>query len=225
MKTSKIDIDEIIRTQRKTIAIIVDMNGRVIVRAPLNAPSKQIEAFINEKEEWIRSKKVMADELPKIQPKEYVTGEEFYYLGRTYPLEIVGEQSKPLILSEKFLLSNSVRSKAEEVFTKWYKVQARRVITERVEKFAKGNGFVYERIRITRARTRWGSCSSKGSLNFTWRLVMAPLFAIDYVVIHELVHLAEKNHSKVYWNIVKNLMPDYRERKSWLNENGQSLTL
>ena len=225
MHTSNISIDEIIRSKRKTIALIVDMDGRVIVRAPSNATSKQIEEFIDEKEEWIRSKKEMADKLPRVLPKAYITGEDFYYLGRSYPLEIVDEQSKPLILTEKFLLTRTALPHAEEIFTRWYKNQARRVITQRVEKFAKENGFVYKRIRITSAKTRWGSCSSKDSLNFTWRLVMAPIYAIDYVVIHELVHLEEKNHSKAYWYKVKKLMPDYKYRRSWLHDHGQTLTL
>ncbi|MCK5429111.1 MAG: M48 family metallopeptidase, partial [Anaerolineales bacterium] len=129
------------------------------------------------------------------------------------------------ILTEKFLLTQTALTHAEEIFTRWYKNQARRVITQRVEKFAKENGFVYKRIRITSAKTRWGSCSSKDSLNFTWRLVMAPIYAIDYVVIHELVHLEEKNHSKAYWYKVKKLMPDYKYRRSWLHDHGQTLTL
>ena len=124
-----------------------------------------------------------------------------------------------------FLLARAALPYAEDVFTAWYKKQARQVITERVEKYAELYGYVYKRIRITSARTRWGSCSSKGSLNFPWRLVMAPMHIIDYVVIHELVHIKEQNHSKVYWNKVEQIMPDYKERRAWLNDYGHLLNL
>lgn len=220
-----IHIDKIIRSKRKSIAIIVDMDGNVIVRAPYKATSKLIDAFIKEKEGWIRSKKEIANKIPRLKPKEFVSGEGFLYLGEVYPLAIVDEQSEPLVLTEKFLISKSVLPEAKEVFTHWYKNQAKQVITERVETFAKENGFVCKRIRITSAKTRWGSCSSKGSLNFTWRLVMAPQLAIDYVVVHELVHLKVKNHSKEYWNRVEQIMPDYKERRAWLYDNGQLLHL
>lgn len=225
MNNSRIFVDKIIHSNRKSIALIVGLDGSIIVRAPYKATSKQIDAFIKEKEGWIRSKKEIADKLPRFKPNEFVSGEEFLYLGELYPLAVVDKQPEPLVLSEKFLISKSALPKAKEVFINWYKNQAKRVITERTEMFAKENGFTYKRIRITNAKTRWGSCSSKGSLNFTWRLVMAPQQVIDYVVVHELIHLKVRNHSKEYWNKVIQIMPDYKERRTWLHDNGQLLYL
>ena len=220
-----INIDKIIRSKRKSIAIIVDMDGKVIVRAPNKATSLQINAFINEKEGWIRSKKQIVENLPRSKPKKFISGEEFLYLGNPYILEIVDEQSIPLILNDRFTISRFALPNAKDVFTKWYKKQAKKVVSERVTKLAQDFNFEYQRIRITSAKTRWGSCGSNGSLNFTWRLVMAPQSIIDYVVVHELVHLKVKNHSKKYWLGVENIMPDYREYRTWLNDNGQILTL
>jgi predicted metal-dependent hydrolase len=91
--------------------------------------------------------------------------------------------------------------------------------------YAKQHGFVYSKIGITGARTRWGSCSAKGSLNFSWRLIMAPLEIIDYVIIHELVHLRYHNHSRAFWKGVADILPDYRARKAWLTQNSHRFTL
>jgi len=112
-----------------------------------------------------------------------------------------------------------------QAFEQWYKAQALKVLSERVRYYAAKHGFQPGRIRISSARTRWGSCSSKGTLSFTWRLVMAPLEVIDYVVIHELVHLKVKNHSKTFWGSVAALMPDYKKYVAWLKKNGSFLTL
>ncbi len=138
---------------------------------------------------------------------------------------IVDNQQLPLTLSDQFYLSASGLPHAGAVFKAWYTQQAFQVISERVQWFAAQNGFDYGRVKITEARTRWGSCGRGGSLNFSWRLVMAPLPVIDYVVVHELVHLQEKNHSKAFWMKVKLLMPDYQRHINWLNANGYLLTI
>ena len=140
-------------------------------------------------------------------------------------LAITENQLEPLTLSDQFYLSRSALPVAESVFREWYKQHAFQEITARVEWYASRNGYRYQRVKVTEARTRWGSCGQHGSLNFSWRLVMAPVRVIDYVVIHELVHLKEKNHSKAYWNKVKLLMPDYRQQIDWLNANGYMLDL
>ncbi len=112
-----------------------------------------------------------------------------------------------------------------ERFTNWYKERAYEKIKERVEFYAQKRGLKYNRVNITSAEKRWGSCSAKGNLNFSWRLIMAPLPVVDYVVVHELVHLIEKNHSKEFWKKVKLFMPDYEKYKDWLKEKGHLLTL
>jgi len=124
-----------------------------------------------------------------------------------------------------FKLTEAAQPNAESVFTAWYRKQARNVLTERVEFFARKHGFKIGKIRVSSARTRWGSCSSKDTLSFTWRLVMAPLEVIDYVVVHELCHLKEMNHSKAFWTRVERILPDYKVHRKWLKENGVKLSL
>ena len=113
--------------------------------------------------------------------------------------------------------------KAAELFLRWYKEQATLLLFERVLTLAKEYGFKYQKLRISSARTRWGSCSSLGTLSFTYRLVMAPPQVVDYVVLHELVHTQVRNHSKAFWDKLGKLMPDYKQRLAWLKKNGKYL--
>jgi predicted metal-dependent hydrolase len=221
-----VKIDQIIRTKRKSIALIIKPDGRLVVRAPIRISNADIKHLVKQKERWIREKqKQVKDKTTQSKPKIYMDGEEFLYLGKSYNLKIVADLNPALVLSRKFYLSRRALPKAESVFTEWYREQARAVITERVKLYAARHGFKYRKIRITSARTRWGSCSSMGNLNFTWRLVMAPPEVVDYVVVHELAHLRVNNHSKEFWKQVERIMPDYKQRLKWLKENGQKLTL
>ncbi len=217
-------IDQIIRTKRKTIALIVRPDGSLLVRAPLRASNRSIQEFVTHNTQWIEKTRAKIKAVAPPLPKQYVPGEEFEYLGISYPLEMIANQKKDLLLEDgKFKLSTSVQDKAALVFERWYKEQARQILNERVETMARQSGFRYSRVGITSARTRWGSCSASGALNFSWRLIQAPVEAVDYVVVHELVHTVIHNHSRKFWAKVEQTMPDYRERRKWLRNNGHRL--
>lgn len=220
-------IDKLVRSKRKTIGLIVQRDGSLVVRAPLRASRIQIEQVVQEHQEWIRCKQAEILTRPALPaPKVFTDGESFQYLGRRYPLAIVaGARSRLQLLDGRFLLTRAALPDAREAFLAWYKAQARSVLSERVAQLAKRYGFSYRQVKINSARTRWGSCTSKNNLNFTWRLVLAPSDVIDYVVIHELVHTVVKNHSPHYWERVKQIMPDYRRHVKWLKEHGPELTI
>ena len=124
-----------------------------------------------------------------------------------------------------FYLSINHLQSAEKIFLEWYRQQALQKISERVRFYYAITNLKYHKIKISNAKKRWGSCSSQGNLNFSWRLIMAPLEVIDYVVVHELVHLEEKNHANRFWNKVEKILPDYKIQKKWLKENGHNLKL
>jgi predicted metal-dependent hydrolase len=218
-------IDQIIRTRRRSIAIIIDREGKLIVRAPLQATEKQIRDFVEQKSAWIQSKQALAAARSPAPAKKYVNGETFLFLGKAYPLAFVRRSPQPLVLNESFSLSMTFAAQAETIFTRWYQAQARRVLAERADWYARRMGVTYTKIRISSAETRWGSCSSRGTLSFTWRLVMAPLPVIDYVVVHELAHLVERNHGTKFWAQVQLILPDYRLQSQWLKSNGHLLRL
>jgi len=181
---------------------------------------------------FVRCKSTIEEKLktvqsrPKFKEKEFVNGEGFLYLGESYRLQITKNQKEPLILKDKyFYLSENYLNKAREVFIDWYKKRAFEKISERIEFYAKIKGCTYNKINITNAQRRWGSCSPSGNLNFNWKIIMAPLSVIDYVVIHELTHLEELNHGERFWLKVKALMPNYEEKHQWLKENGHMLNI
>ncbi len=216
-----IKIEKIIRTKRKTIALQITDNATLIVRAPFDANDEMITRVVSKHKKWIEQKKRDIEKRdPKFSPKEFVNGEGFLYCGRYYRLKIVDNQEVPLKFENGFYLSRNALSQAREVFIEWYKKMAYEKISERVWRYAQKRGFKYNKVNITNAQKRWGSSSSNRNLNFLWRLVMASLPVIDYVVIHELVHLEEKNHTRAFWNKVKMLMPDYEKYKDWLKRNG-----
>lgn len=219
-------IEKIIRSDRKTVAFQITDKATLIIKAPYSVDEDTLLKLVLKHRKWIDKK---IDEIkrrdPKVGKKEFVNGESFLYLGRYYKLTIVDNQKEPLRFDNGFFLSKDYLPVARNVFIEWYRGKAYEKIKERVEFYAKKRGLKYNRINITNAEKRWGSCSSAGNLNFSWRLIMAPLPVIDYVVVHELVHLIEKSHSKTFWEKVKILMPDYEKHREWLRENGYLLKL
>jgi len=219
-----IEINRLVRSKRKTLALIVETDGTLTVRAPLRMKAADIRQFIEAKQDWIKQKQVKARE-EAVDSHRYADGEIFWYLGQGIPLRIVPGGKPALALDSSFKLTKSALPNAESAFTAWYRKQARKVVTERVEFFAREHGFKIGKVRISSARTRWGSCSTKNTLSFTWRLVMAPPNVVDYVVVHELCHLKEMNHSKTFWAYVEAILPDYKRRRKWLKDNGARLRL
>jgi predicted metal-dependent hydrolase len=212
---------KIIRSKRKTIALVVQPDGELLVRAPQRATRAQIDAMLNKHADWIVKKQaeVCARPVPKMAHK-FVSGERFFFLGEEYPLDVVDVQRPKLSLQAKFQLARVAQDEAKSLFEIWYKKEARKLFNERITYFSQKHGFDVKQVKLSSARTRWGSCSSKGYINLTWRLVMAPLPIIDYVVVHELCHLREANHSSAFWVQVAAIMPDYKKRRKWLKENG-----
>lgn len=219
-----IQIDKLVRSKRKTLSLIVESDGTLTVRAPMRMKEADIRGFIEVKSDWIKRKQANVRKDAPVA-RRYVDGETFLYLGKEVPLRLIPDRKPALVKHRLFKLTKSAQPRAESVFEAWYKQQARAVLTERVEFFARKYGFKVGKIRISSARTRWGSCSAKSTLSFTWRLVMAPPEVIDYVVVHELCHLRELNHSPSFWAQVEAILPGYKSTRKWLKHNGGKLHL
>lgn len=222
----EIKIDKIIRSKRKTFALEIKQDATLIVRAPEYASAEAIQRVVYKKRFWIREKQeFMRRKYRKITPKEFVNGEGFLYLGKFHKLNIVDNAKSPLNFNGVFELSRDHIQQAKELLIDWYKEQAYTKISERISWYSSISGLSYNRISITDAQKRWGSCSPGGNLNYSWRLIMAPLRVVDYVVVHELAHLEEKNHSDKFWSKLRIMLPEYEQHKKWLEENGHLLVL
>lgn len=222
----EIPIEKIIYTRRKSIALHITENATLVIRAPYFTTQDTIKEVIERHYKWIIKKR---SEVFKIKPyrpfPKFVDGEIYLYLGEYFELEIVNIQNDKLVFDRKFFLSKCLLPQARKIFLQWYVDKAREIISERLSGLALKHNFQYYQFKITRAKKRWGSCSSQGNLSFSWRLVMAPPSVIDYVIIHELVHLEIKNHSKKFWAKVKSLMPDYKQQQQWLKTNQYKMVL
>jgi len=222
---SIIHIDQLIRSKRRTIGLQITNDARLIVRAPLLASEKYIQNLIQRKESWIIEKQdYFRQRQHKIKVRKFIPGEEFLFLGVNYPLVAVDDLPKAVILDQSLKISQVVLANAKDHIECWYKSQALSYITQRTQYFAQLTGLKYQTIRVNNATTRWGSCGYKNTLNFTWRLIMAPENVVDYVVVHELMHLKQRNHSRKFWAEVAKIMPGFKQEERWLKQNGHLLS-
>lgn len=216
---------KLIRSRRRSVALVVARDATLVVRAPLRMPLYFIEAFLEERRDWVdRTVARVREENIHVLKRRYLDGEYFRFLGVEYPLRMVESASRPLLFeSGEFLLFQHSRHRARSLFAAWYRREARRILEERTALISNQHGLRPERISIKDMRSRWGSCGPDGSLNFNMRLVMAPLSVIDYVVAHELAHLLHRNHSRVFWDMVAMMHPNYQQDRRFLSKNGNLL--
>lgn len=214
-------------SKRKTLSIYIERDGQVSVLAPQDFTSQQIEEVLEQKLGWIYKGLAEWEDLNATRTKrQYVNGEGFLYLGRTYRLQIVEQQDKPLVLKNGyFCLRRQSLAKADEAFKEFYRQKGGKKLKQRVEHYQGKIGVRSNDVRVLELKNRWASCSEKGNLNFHWKCMMAPLTVLDYIVVHELVHLLHRNHTSAFWNEVDKLIPDYQERKQWLKVNGAGMGL
>ena len=221
----------IIRTKRrkKTLSLHIEHDGSIVIRALSHLLTAAVGKFFNEKKPWIDKKlRQIAVERGDHKPKEFVSGEDFYYLGGRHKLQISAktDHQRPFFFTDDtFCLDERCQEKAKDLFVTWYKEQAEITIRERLHVYREQMQLSPKRERITSAKHQWGGCSSRNTLSFSWRLMMAPLSVIDYIVVHELAHIKEKNHSPRFWKIVETTLPDYRHRRNWLKRHGYLLNL
>lgn len=225
---------QIKRSKRsKNLRIEVTPEG-VKVTAPCTFPEQEIIRYTEQKKDWIIEKFSFLHRKFSAVKKEFTGGEIFLFQGRALTLLVAGDDIKrPQIHIQGdrliVILNNQwdeEKKKAEikRTLKKWYISSARQEITEKVNFFSRLLKVCYNQIYLKEQKTRWGSCSSKGNLNFNWKLIMAPPQVIEYIIVHEMCHLIHMNHSKDFWRTVESVLADYRERRKWLKENAHLLT-
>jgi hypothetical protein len=211
-------------SDRKTITITVERDRAINVRAPKGTDPDKIRRLVESKKLWLYEKLKNVQKYSSEQiVKEFVSGETVLYLGKRYRLEIEKSAEENIRFAGKFIIAAVSSERAGEVFKNWYNKQALIKLPARVEQYAKNLGVRYNRIFISDLKYRWGSCTPKDNLNFNWRLIKAPMFVIDYVIVHELAHFLEPNHTARFWTIVEIQVPKYQKAKEWLKENGALL--
>lgn len=226
----KIDFDIEYRN-RRTMAIQVMPPDKVLIISPLGVPEDIIMRRVRSKGNWIIKKLVQLREIKLNTPdRTFTDGQQFLFLGKNYPLYVLknGRKIPKVIFTENRFnmeLHEFDHEKMRRAMEKWYRKKADRIINDRVEVYTHEIGKRPKIVKVKEQKRRWGSCTAKGNLYFNWRCIMAPPAIIDYIVVHEISHLAVLNHSKRFWQKVGSVLPDYKKRRKWLKDNGLRLDI
>jgi predicted metal-dependent hydrolase len=217
------------RSKRKTASIYVERDGQVTLIAPEDLSVVQIEKVLEEKRRWIYKHLAQWQDLNANRTqRQFVNGEGFLYLGRSYRLKLVNSQQEPLLLKDgHFCLRADLKSTptATAAFRDFYRDKGLVRINQRVNHFKSQMGVEPKSVKVMELQNRWASWTPGGNVNFHWKCVMAPVTVLDYLVVHELAHLLVPDHSPKFWTTVEKILADYAERKTWLRVNGASLDL
>lgn len=212
----------LVRSHRKTLALTINSQGQLVVRAPLKLKETIIQDFIRQKAGWVAKKQEQVlSSLKERQPFTLAEGATVPFLGKDFTVRRVGA-------TDISFAGETIRVPERMTtfgFTDWLRLQAASFIRPRVDHYAGQMNLHYASIRMSEARRRWGSCGAKDTLNFAWRLVMCPPWIIDYVVVHELAHIAYKNHGPRFWAQVAAALPDYKKARDWLRANSPLLEM
>ena len=215
------------RRRRKTSSIIIS-NGIVKIVVPDQISDFTIKELINKRMSWIKKKLQDESNIKPVIVKEYVDDENFTYLGNNYKLKsFVGNVSFVKVSSDYINVSLPKKSKEniKGLLERWYKEKAIEILTEKTNRYAKIIGVSPTTISVGDFKSKWGSCSIEGKISYNWKIIIAPSRVLEYIVIHELCHMLEHNHSKEYWRHVNTYCNDFKEYRKWLKLNGRVLVL
>ena len=226
---------EIVRTRRGKSVLIEVHPESVRIRAPHFLPITEIHEILRRREDWIKEKVHLQSQRKLIFEKKYQDEEIFSYLGRSYRLQLIASKvlQPSVSLQGKFIVvayPQNATNVAKKMMVKkslesWYCQRGKIFIEKRTHYFAKKINVIPKSIKVRAYKSRWGSCSSTGDICFNWRIMIASPMIINYVIIHELCHILEHNHSSRFWQYVAQYMPDYREHRTWLKKNGITLSV
>lgn len=211
--------------RRKKLTITVERDRSIVAHAPEGMSEEDVRRVVNSKRQWIIQKLRHPQKyIDRSHPpgKEVVSGEAVPYLGSDYRIEVTETLSGKVEFSDRFLVPPHV-SRGREVLRDWYVAQSQATILPRAQKHARELGVEFKQAKIVDNRYQWGSCTVNKNIHFNWRLIKAPMFVIDYVIVHELAHLMQANHSADFWNIVRARTPTMDKAKTWLRQHGQVL--
>jgi hypothetical protein len=225
------------RTGRTSLGISVERDGSVIVTAPQDAKPEAIEKYASSKRLWIHQKLTYKKETNKEKiRRDFVNGQGFLYLGKSYRLRLIRDKDRAAVKKVAnpcslrftqgyFELPEGETVRARNHFILWYKSKTEEELKARIPRYDKRVGAEVKNFRVLDLGNRWASCGAKGTLNFNWRTVMAPIWVFDYILVHELAHMIKKGHTKEFWYIVSRVIPDYQEHEAWLQKHGVELDI
>lgn len=209
-------------SKRKSLEIGVDRQGELTLTAPVECSKGRIERFARDRKFWVYTKLAEKERLFKPRPpKEFVEGEGFLYLGRSYRLKFSPAQIEPFkLMNGRLCVRTPILGDMRKSLVEWYSERLKKILIERIKAIEVDVGNHPIGVRVQNLGFRWGSCSKAGNVYFHWKVAMLPLRIVDYVIAHELVHLNIAHHTPEFWKKLERAMPDYEQRKEWLAKHG-----
>lgn len=214
---------EVVRSdRRKTVQITVERSGELFIVAPSDVADRKLVEFVEEKLLWVHTKLAEKARLQKRAPvKEFVDGEGFLYLGKSYRLRLIDRQLVDLQLKNgRFYMRRTSVYRARDIFVSWYIRRAQQWFEKQVGEWANLMAVDVGEVKVQDLGFRWGSFGNDGRVLFHWKAILLPPRIAQYIVVHELAHAHHKDHSPAFWMTVDRHLPDWRTRKAWLAENG-----
>lgn len=210
--------------KRKTVTFIIERNGEVVVKAPTGFSEEKIALLVKQKRMQLYQKinHPQKIKIPYKNPVQ-INGRSILYNGKNYKAFVDKETKDEFIFNGRFIISENIANRFESKLNSWLMLVAREKLTPKVIEFAKKLGVEYNKILISDLQLRWGSCTLKNNININYRIIKAPAFVSNYIIVHELTHLLVANHTKEFWQIVRTAFPKYDEAKKWLLEKGDLL--
>ncbi|CAI9388298.1 MULTISPECIES: M48 family metallopeptidase [Bacillaceae] len=217
---------------RTSIGIKIDGYGNIEILAPKKTPDERIIHVLEGNWDSIHSKvQEMKKRMDGPQEKVYENNERFLYLGNSYPIQIIQDitiTQERVAFSEEILhiyVKHLDKERIKQLLRRYYYQRSKALMEERVSFYQSNFKTKPRSIRITDSKTNWGTCDANFQLTFNWRLAMAPLEVIDYVVVHEMCHMVHLNHDRSFWRLVGRIMPDYKEKENWLALSSWKMTV
>lgn len=204
--------------RRKTLGLTVDRGGELVIHCPEAANPDELAQWTHGKLLWVHRKLALKEEmLPKFREPEFVTGETFSYLGRSYRLVMAARQKEPLRFDgHQFSLRSDAKGTAMEHFRQWYIATGKEWVTKRVALLARKGVASPARVEVRDLGFRWGSCGKTGVVFFNWKIMQLPVKLADYILVHELVHLRYPRHDAAFWQAIERCLPDWKQRQEAL---------
>lgn len=213
-----VEPDLIVRSHRRSLSITVTKEGKLVVHAPMKLKLKEILKYISEKEKWIVSKQKEVETRLNIN-KDITSYKKVLFLGKKYSITKIAGLKKIELTDDKIVLPAKFEDKdIPNKIKKWYIENAKKILSERLEFFADLMQLDYSGLTINNSKTRWGSCDINRNIKLNFRLVMLPHKCVDYVIVHELAHIVEFNHSKDFYKIISLVIPNYKLEQKILKE-------
>ena len=222
---------QIERTNRKRTISLQVKDNKLIVKAPRTASRQSLDDLIQRKQSWIKKRAILNVEERKLRNRKFIDNEKFYFKGNEYRLSLILGGKEEVKISEGFLIvtckdDRAMGSKDVKTFIEdWYVRESTKILNTRTYEFAKKMKVEPSAITVKNYASKWGSCTASNKISYNWRIIMAPDCIVDYLIIHELCHIIEHNHSKNFWYQVGKYCEDFKKKRKWLRENGHKLVL